>query len=226
MERPSSIPERDNSLGKRYERQPRLRIAMMLESTDPAAPGDGVPPLRGVCADIRWYPWSRRESDGWATSFAGGVTPGVPHSPASRSGVPEWADAAFREQKSTRPQPRVHDGCLWRCSVPLLGLPQVITARRFPFASAAVALLCGGQCVTPIVRRWVHARRSDSLSDLGVDASRFTVVPTARRAQTGNAERVRAEFGIRLKDACACVGTPKTQRDMFCSRRSRLVVME
>lgn len=223
MERPSSISERDNSLGGgAVSVNPRLRIAMMLESD---GPGGAEMMVFRLSEELRSrghtvVPVGPAKGVGWLGDlFRGaGVTPEVfrirrPLDPACLSGLMRL----FREHRIDAVHSHEFTMAVYGAAASrLLGLPQVITMH-------------GGFKVCKVLRRRValrwamrnsdhtamvsRATQRQFASDLGVDASRFTVVPNGVAAQMGNAERVRAEFGIRPNECVLlAVGTLETHK--------------
>lgn len=218
VERSPPVPERDNPVGGcDMTFQPRLRIAMMLESD---GPGGAEMMVFRLSEELRRrghtiVPVGPVNGIGWLGDlFRGaGVSPEVfrmrgPIDPGCVHGLVQL----FRQHRIDAVHSHEFTMAVYGAAAArLLGLPQVITMH-------------GGFTVCTALRRRIALRwamrNSDHTvmvskatqrqfaTDLGYNEKRFTVVPNGVPVRTGNAANVREEFGIRPGDCVLlAVGT-------------------
>lgn len=208
-------PQRETVLS-----MPRLRIAMMLESDEP---GGAEMMVYRLSDELRSrghtiVPVGPEHGVGWLGDIfrAGGFSPEVfriqrPIDPACVRGLVQL----FRDHRIDVVHSHEFTMAVYgTASARLLGLPHVITMH-------------GGLTVCKALRRRIALRWAMRTSDhavmvsratqkqfavdLGVNPSRFTVVPNGVPVKTGDASRVRAEFAISDRD-CVLVAVGVLER--------------
>jgi glycosyltransferase involved in cell wall biosynthesis len=210
VERSATFLERNRSLDRcTMSGQKTLRIAMMLESDGPGGAEMMVFRLSEELRDRGHVvmPVGPANGNGWLGELfrEAGVRPEVfrlkrPLDPGCVRGLVEL----FREHEIDAVHSHEFTMAVYGAAAArLLGLPHVITMHGGFKACTVLRRRIALRWAMRNSRHTVmvsRATRRQFARDLGVDESRFTVVPNGVPLRQGDAARVREEFGVKAND--------------------------
>jgi glycosyltransferase involved in cell wall biosynthesis len=220
VERPEALLERDKAMDRGALMGRKLRIAMMLESD---GPGGAEMMMFRLSEELRGrghvvVPVGPANGIGWLGDLfrQAGVSPEYfrlrrPVDP----GCVQDLMRLFREHGIDAVHSHEFTMAVYGAAASrLLGLPHIITMHGGFKACTAMR--------RRVALRWAmrnsdhtvmvsRATQRQFASELGVREERFTVVPNGVPARAGDAERVRAEFGIR-PDECVMLAVGTLER--------------